>query len=242
MSIFRRKQKTGAVRVFRHTTTPGIKVGRYENGLDAVWAWEQYAHLLVVERSSYGAGENLVRLLASKHDGERVQLDPKVWWNEEYHGVRDLPPWWLISLSSCATQVARLNLIATERAARIEQGEDVAPMLVTIPELHDVLDLAELPRAYDESEAGKGLLNGLQYLLRVGRAGRIRVLASVRQHKIYPAYLPVETRNQFPGLLVLGKTGDAVARQLGLPHSFDRPHGRLGDLEDGFWPLEVRRR
>lgn len=227
---------------FRHSTTPGIPLGRYESGLEAVWAWQERAHLLVIERDPYGAGENLVRLRARKHEGDRVQLDPKVWWDEEYHGPRDRPPWWLISLSSCATQVARLNLIALERAARIEQGEDIAPMLVTVPELHDILDLATLPASYDPSEAGKSLLNGLQHLLQVGRAGRIHVLANIRQGYFYKVHMPQGLLNQFSGLLVLGRTSRTVTEKLSLPRVFSEPHGRLGDLGDDFWPLEVRLR
>jgi hypothetical protein len=221
---------------------PGIPLGRYENGLEAVWAWEKHAHLLVIEREDYCAGENLVRLVARKHEGDLVQLDPKVWWDEEYHGPRDRPSWWLISLTSCATRVAQLNLIALERAARIEQGEDIAPMLVTIPELHDVLELATLPKSYDESEAGKGLLNGLQRLLRVGRAGRIHVLANIRQGYFYKVHMPQGLLNQFSGLLVLGRTSRTVTEKLSLPQAFSEPHGLLGDLEDGFLPLEVRTR
>jgi len=226
--------------LFLRTSTPGIRLGRYENGLDAVWDWERYAHLLVIERESYGAGENLVRLVASKHDGERVQLDPKVWWDEEYHSTRARPPWWLISLSSCATQVARLNLIAVVRAARIEQGEDVAPMLVTIPELHDVLDYVELPSPHDE--VGQGLLSGLLRLLQIGPAGRIHVLANIRQGYFYKVHMPEGLLKQFAGLLVLGKTSRTVTEKLSLSQVFSEPHGRLGDLGDGFWPMEVRRK
>lgn len=226
----------------RHSMTPGIPLGRYENGLEAVWAWQERAHMLVIERESYGAGENLVRLVARKHDSERIQLDPKVWWDEEYHGAHERPPWWHISLSSCATQVTRLNLIAVERAARIEQGEDIAPMLVTVPELHDILELATLPASYDPSEAGKSLLNGLQRLLQVGRAGRIHVLANIRQGYFYKVHMPQGLLNQFSGFLVLGRTSRIVTEKLMLGPDFDRPHGLLGDLGDDFWPLEVRLR
>jgi hypothetical protein len=213
--------------------TPGVKLGRYENGLDAVWAWGQFAHLLVVERENYGAGENLVRLVAREHDGERIQLDPKG------YIPRGFKPWMFMTYMECAAEVARLGTLARERAQRIAEGESIEPMLVTIPELHDVIDI--LPEPTYRSVATQ-FMNGLARLLKVGREGRVHVLANVRQHTIYPAYLPVEIRAQFPGLLVLGKTSDAVTRQLGLPHPFDRPHGRLGDLEGGFWPLEVRRR
>jgi hypothetical protein len=229
------KRSKSKIRFSRHTTAPGLKVGRYESGLEAIWAWEQLPHLLVIERESYGAGENLVRFVARKYDGERAQLDPKGgrWPRHE--------PWMHMTSEECAAEIARLGTVALERAARIEGGEEIAPMLVTIPELHDILDEVESRWApYDE--LGKQFMNGLGRLLRVGRAGRVHVLASVRQHKIYPAYLPVETRAQFPGLLVLGKTSDAVTRQLGLPYPFNRPHGRLGDLGDDFWPLEVRTR
>lgn len=228
--------------LFRHTTTPGIRIGRYESGLDAVWAWEERAHLLVVERSSYGAGENLVRLVAREHDGERVQLDPKVGSDEEYYSSRPLPPWMFMSTASCATQVARLNLIALERAARIEQGESIAPLLVTVPELHDVLEAATWPPAYEESEAGAALLRGLMHLLKIARAGRIHVLANIRQGYFYKVHLPTGLLELFSGLLVLGKTDRISTERLGLAHPFDRPHGRLGDLDGSFWPLEVRRR
>lgn len=234
------KRRKSAVRLFRHTSTPGLKIGRYENGLDAIWAWEQCAHLLVVERSSYGAGENLVRLMARKYEGERVQLDPKVLRDEDYYQRDTRALWWHISLTSCATQVARLNLIALERAARVEQGENVAPLLVTIPELHDVLEAARLPVSWDEGEAGKALLAGIRRLLMVARAGRIRVLANLRQGYFYQAYLPRELLNHFSGRLVLGTTDRITTELLGLPKPFDRPYARLGDLEDGFWPLEVR--
>jgi hypothetical protein len=235
MTLFKRLR-------FRRSTAPGISLGRYENGLEAVWAWQECAHLLVVERDNYGAGENLVRLVARKYDGDRTQLDPKVWWDEEYHGARDRPPWWFVSLTSCATQVARLNLIAMERAARIERGEDIPPMLVTVPELHDVLELATLPKDYDESEAGKSLLNGLQRLLQVSRAGRIHVLANIRQGYFYKVHMPQGLLNQFSGLLVLGRTSRTVTKKLSLPQVFSEPCGRLGDLGNGFWPLEVRLR
>jgi hypothetical protein len=159
MSIFKRSRSR--VRFFRHTTTPGIKIGRYEHGLEAIWAWRERAHLLVVERSSYG-------------------------------------------------------------------------MLVAVPELHDMTGQKNL------APEDQQFVRDLTYLLKIGRAARIHVMANTRQHVIYPAYLPVETRNQFTGLLVLGRTGDAITRQLGLPQSFDQPHARLGDLTDDFWPLEVR--
>ena len=226
----------------RHSLTPGVPLGRYESGLEAVWAWRERAHLLVVERDNYGAGENLVRLVARKHDGDRVQLDPKVWRDEEYHRLADRPPWWLVSSTSCAARVAQLNLDALLRAARIEQGEDVAPMLVTIPELHDVLELAGLPEDYDESEVAKGLLNGILRLLQVGPAGRIHVLANVRQGYFYKVHMPHGLLKQFSGLLVLGRTSRTVTEKLSLPQVFSEPHGRLGDLEDDFWPLEVRLR
>jgi hypothetical protein len=226
----------------RHSLTPGISLGRYESGLEAVWAWQECAHLLVVERDNYGAGENLVRLVARKYDGDCVQLDPKVWRDEEYHGARDRPPWWFVSLTSCATQMARLNLDALLRAARIEQGEDVAPMLVTIPELHDVLELATLPEDYDESEAGKSLLNGLLRLLQVGRAARIHVLVNIRQGYFYKVHMPQGLLKQFSGLLVLGRTSRTVTEKLSLPPVFSEPRGHLGDLGNGFWPLEVRLR
>lgn len=217
-----------------HSQIPGVEVGRYEHGLKAIWAWRECAHLLVIERQDYGAGENLVRLIARKFKGERVQLDPK-----EYL-FRNHRPWMFMTTAGCATQVARLNLIALERAAQIEQGADLAPILVTVPELHDILEGATLPANWDESEAGKSLLYGLQRLLVVGRAGRVYVLANLRQGYFYKRYLPPGLLNQFSGHLVLGRTGKSVTEQLELPRVFDRPHGRLGDLTDSFWPLKTR--
>lgn len=222
------KKSWSKIRLFRHTTTPGIKIGRYESGLDAIWAWEQRAHLLVVERDSYGAGENLVRSIASQHEGEHVQVDPK-----EYR-FRSHQPWMFMTSAECASELARLGTVAQERAARIEDGEEVEPMLVTIPELHDVVDRSD--------EVGKQMVNGLGRLLKVGRAGRVHILANIRQGYLYKVHLPQELRNQFTGLLVLGRTSDAITQQLSLPHAFNRPHGLLGDLDSSFWPLEVRRR
>lgn len=231
--IFQRRHALGRMGLFRRrTVTPGIRIGEYESGLLATWAWERQAHLLVVERDSYGAGENLVRMLASKYDGERVQLDPKG------YRFRDHQPWMHMTYEECATKVAQLNLVATLRASQIELGEDVEPMLVTVPELHDSVDL--LGQRTPSATAAEQFVSGLRRLLTIGRAGRIHVLANIRQGYIYPAYLPQEMRKQFGGLLVLGKTSDAVTQQLNLPRAFDRPHGRLGDMEGGFWPLEVR--
>lgn len=233
--IFQRRHALGRIGLFRRrTVTPGIRIGEYESGLLATWAWERQPHLLVVEHEDYGAGENLVRLLARKYDGERSQLDPK-----EYR-FRDHQPWMHMTYAECAAEVARLGSLAEERAMRIEDGEEVAPILVTVPELHDSVD--QLNERTPYGRAATQFVNGLRRLLAVGRAGRVHVLANIRQGYIYPAYLPQEMRKQFGGLLVLGKTSDAVTQQLNLPHAFDRPHGRLGDMEGGFWPLEVRRK
>lgn len=229
-------QLPGARFFLRHSSTPGIRLGRYESGLEAVWAWDQLAHLLVVERSSYGAGENLVRLLARLHDGERVQLDPKGGRTSRHQ------PWMFMTVAECATQVERLKVMARERADRVAQGETVTPLLVTIPELHDILEAATWPPAYEESEAGRALLFGILHLLKIARAGRIHVLANLRQGYFYKAHLPAGLLELFSGLLVLGKTDRISTERLGLPHVFDSPHGRLGDLGDGFWPLEVRRK
>lgn len=229
--IFSRRKtlnRLPGVRFFRHTTTPGIKIGRYESGLEAVWAWQQHAHLLVVERENYGAGENLVRQIARTYDGERSQVDPK-----EYR-FRNHQPWMFMTSAECASELARLGTVAQERAGLIEDGEEIKPMLVTIPELHDVVDRSD--------HVGKQMVNGLGRLLRFGRAGRVHVLANIRQGYFYKAYLPQELLNQFSAHLVLGKTSRLVTERLDLPYTFDRPHGRLGDLGDGFWPLEVRRR
>jgi hypothetical protein len=215
----------------RHSLTPGIPLGRYESGLEAVWAWRERAHLLVVERYDYGAGENLVARCFRTYDGPKVLL-----WPKGECGWRKSTDNECFSLLGALDKLFALNSLAAARAIRIEDGEDVPDMLVAIPELHDMTDQKVLVPEDQQ------FVNDLTHLLKVGRAARIHVMANTRQHVIYPAYLPVEMRNQFSGLLVLGKTGDAVTRQLGLPHPFDRPHGWLGDLEDGFWSLEVRTR
>lgn len=215
-------------KLFRHTTTPGIKIGRYESGLDAVWAWHQHAHLLVVERENYGAGENLVRDVFRAYDGPKVLLWPKGECNPQKNTGNEI-----FTLGRAQLELGALADQARVRAEQVERGEDIPHTLVAIPELHDMTD--SQPSAEDRQ-----FVQDLTRLLKVGRAGRIHVMASTRQHVIYPAYLPGETREQFGGLLVLGKTSDGITRQLGLPHPFNRPHGRLGDLGDGFWPLEVR--
>jgi hypothetical protein len=227
MSIFKRSRSR--VRFFRHTTTPGIKIGRYEHGLEAIWAWRERAHLLVVERSSYGAGENLVATCFRAYKGPKFLLWPKGegGWRESIENEA-------YSLNDAIHELYILAGIASHRAEQIERGEDVPGMLVAVPELHDMTGQKNL------APEDQQFVRDLTYLLKIGRAARIHVMANTRQHVIYPAYLPVETRNQFTGLLVLGRTGDAITRQLGLPQSFDQPHARLGDLTDDFWPLEVR--
>jgi hypothetical protein len=225
------KRSKSKVRFFRHTTTPGLKIGRYESGLEAIWVWEQVPHLLVIERSSYGAGENLVARIFRNFQGPKVLLWPKgeCGWRSSTAGNE------IFTAGRALLELDALGEQARVRAAQIESGEDVLRMLVAVPELHDMAD-------GQPTEEDRQFVQALTRLLMVGRAARIHVVANIRQHVIYPAYLPQETRRQFSGLLVLGKTSDAITRQLGLPHPFNRPHGRLGDLGDDFWPLEVRTR
>lgn len=224
------KKKLG-IRLFRHSTTPGIPIGRYESGLEAVWAWREHAHLLVVERSSYGAGENLVARCFRAYKGPKVLL-----WPKGEGGWRKSTESEAYSLNEAIHALFVLGGLVSERTARIERGEDVPDMLVAVPELHDMTDQKVLVPEDQQ------FVNDLTHLLKIGQAARIHVMANTRQHVIYPAYLPGETRELFGGLLVLGKTSDGITMQLGLPQAYDRPHGWLGDLGDGFWPLEVRTR
>lgn len=218
--------KRSRVRLLRHTVTPGIKVGRYENGLDAVWAWDQLAHLLVVERQEYGAGENFVAGIYRSFQGRKVMLWPKgdCQWRES-------TDYELYTMGECLDELFALWLVLSDRAGRIKEGEDLPHMLVALPELHDAVD--------HHGPESRQFAHDLGRLLTHGREGRMHVLANIRQGYIYPAYLPQETRRQ---LLVLGKTTDAVTQQLELPQAFNRPHAHLGDLEGGFWPLEVCRK
>lgn len=210
------------------STTPGIRLGRYASGLDAVWAWETHAHLLVIERADYGAGENLVRRVFRTHVGPKLCLDPK-----RYEDSPDPEICW--TMESCIVALGALKARARDRMDAIEAGEDIEHLLVAIPELHDITEFS----AGDDYD--KQFLIDLIYLLKLARAARIHVLANTRQSSLYALHLPVEIRYQFTGLLVLGKTSDAVTKKLDLPQAFMTPHGRLGDLGEGFWPMEVRR-
>lgn len=229
--IFKRRRRNARPFARLGSTTPGIRLGRYASGLDAVWAWETRAHLLMVETWDYGAGENLVRRVFRTHIGPKVCLDPK--------GYRDdSDPEIAGTMESCLIAFGTLKAGVHERMDAIEAGKNVAHLLVAIPELHDITEFL-----HPKDEVAKQFLIDLAYLLKVGRAARIHVLANTRQGgSVYRLRLPGEIRHQFTGLLVLGKTTDAVTKQLDLPQVFATPHGLLGDLDEGFWPLEVRRR
>jgi hypothetical protein len=226
--MFFKKWRSGVPRL-RHSTTPGIPLGRYESGLEAVWAWQEHAHLLVIERENYGAGENLVATVFRSFKGPKVLIWPKgdCQWRESKDDE-------LYTMGECLDELFALWIKLSDRVHRIVDGEDLPHMLVALPELHDAV-------SSDVQEACQFLYD-LGRLLKHGREGRMHVMANIRQQYLYRACLPQEVRNQFPGLLVLGETHRFATQVLELPQTFDRPHGRLGDLGDGFWPLEVRLR
>ena len=226
MGIF--KRRTSGIRCLRHTMTPGIKIGRYESGLDAVWAWRELAHLLVVERPNYGAGENLVARVY------RTVTCPKVLlWSKGESGWRESTDQEIYGLMDTLEKLYSLACLATERAERIEDGEDIPDMLVALPELHDA--------TYTGDPEGRQFVADLVHLLTVGPAGRIHVLANIRSWYFSKAYLPQELLDPFSGLLVLGQPSRLVMERLGLTSAFESPHGRLGDLgDDSFWPLNMR--